>query len=110
MTAPWFWRSLPLNQQTGSEVFSKLFASESIATLLESPFPPSPDYPYLGRFSICAGGPRRLDDGSLVMWTPESGEILSFLRSLLILDPPNLSNAPKDLPFVGGWLGWLRSD
>jgi len=110
MTAPWFWRSLPLNQQTGSEVFSKLFASESIATLLESPFPPSPDYPYLGRFSICAGGPRRLDDGSLAMWTPESGEILSFLRSLTSSNSPNLSNVPKDLPFVGGWLGWLGYD
>ncbi len=113
MTAPWFWRSLPLNQQTGSEVFSKLFASESIATLLESPFPPSPDYPYLGRFSICAGGPRQLDDGSPLIWTPESGEILSFLRSLTVHDSPNstnLSNAPKDLPFVGGWLGWLGYD
>lgn len=110
MTAPWFWRSLPLNQQTGSEVFSKLFASESIATLLESPFPPSPDYPYLGRFSICTGGPRRLADGSLAMWTPESGEILSFLRSLTVSDSPNFSNAPKDLPFVGGWLGWLGYD
>ena len=110
MTAPWFWRSLPLNQQTGSEVFSKLFASESIATLLESPFPPSPDYPYLGRFSICGGGPRRWSDGSLAMWTPESGEILPFLRSLSTLDQPNLSNAPKHLPFVGGWLGWLGYD
>lgn len=110
MTAPWFWQSLPLNQQTGSEVFSKLFASESIATLLESPFPPSPDYPYLGRFSICAGGPRRLGDGSLAMWTPESGEVLSFLRSLMVPNSPNLSNVPKDLPFVGGWLGWLGYD
>lgn len=110
MAARWFWRSLPLNQQTGSEIFSKLFASESIATLLESPFPPSPDYPYLGRFSICAGGPRRLGDGSLAMWTPESGEVLSFLRSLTASDSPDFSNAPKDLPFVGGWLGWLGYD
>ncbi len=110
MTALWFWRSRPLNQQTGSEIFSKLFASESIATLLESPFPPSPDYPYLGRFSICAGGPRRLGDGSLAMWTPESGEVLSFLRSLIVSSSSNLSNAPKDLPFVGGWLGWLGYD
>ena len=110
MTAPWFWRSLPLNQQTGSEVFSKLFGSESIATLLESPFPPSPDYPYLGRFSICAGGPRRLEDGSLAMWTPESGDVLSFLRSLTLSDGPDLTNVPQDLPFVGGWLGWLGYD
>ncbi len=110
MTAPWFWRSLPLNQQTGSEVFSKLFASESIATLLESPFPPSPDYPYLGRFSICAGGPRRLGDGSHAMWTPKSGDVLSFLRSLTVSDSSDFSNVPKDLPFVGGWLGWLGYD
>ena len=110
MTAPWFWRSLPLDQQTGAEIFSKLFACESIATLLESPFPPSPDYPYLGRFSICAGGPRQSADGSLAMWTPECGEVLSFLRSLSTLDQPNLSNAPQHLPFVGGWLGWLGYD
>ena len=119
ITAPWFWRSLPLNQQTGSEIFSKLFASESVATLLESPFPPSPDYPYLGRFSICAGGPRRLGDGSLAMWTPELGEVLSFLRSLLpadkafdnatnLLDSPQ--DLPQDLPFMGGVLGWLGYD
>ncbi len=110
MTAPWFWRSIALNQQTGSEVFSKLFGSESIATLLESPFPPSPDYPYLGRFSICAGGPRQLGDGSLAMWTPEAGEVLSFLRSLTSSDAPDFANVPQDLPFVGGWLGWLGYD
>ncbi len=110
LTAPWFWRSLPLNQQTGSEVFRKLFASESVATLLESPFPPSPDYPYLGRFSICAGGPRRLANGLPSMWTPKSGEVLPFLRSMLVPDLPDGSNAPQHLPFVGGWLGWLGYD
>jgi para-aminobenzoate synthetase component 1 len=44
------------------------------------------------------------------MWTPESGEILSFLRSLTVSDSPDFSNVPKDLPFVGGWLGWLGYD
>jgi anthranilate/para-aminobenzoate synthase component I len=44
------------------------------------------------------------------MWTPESGEVLSFLRSLTASDSPDVSNAPKDLPFVGGWLGWLGYD
>ncbi|MDJ0524237.1 MAG: anthranilate synthase component I, partial [Microcystis sp. M53600_WE12] len=35
----WHWRSLPLHQRTGSEVFACLFSQDAIATLLESPYP-----------------------------------------------------------------------
>ncbi|HAA28356.1 MAG TPA: hypothetical protein DCE56_12565, partial [Cyanobacteria bacterium UBA8553] len=50
---PWYWRSLPLEHRTGSEVFDCLFRQTSalslpdvpwaIATLLESPYPTPPD-------------------------------------------------------------------
>jgi para-aminobenzoate synthetase component I len=119
MSAPWFWRSFPLNNRTGATVFAALFESGTIGTLLESPFPPSPDYPYLGRFSICAGEPRRMENGEWRMVTPEIGEVLPFLRSVLpdrslpndvtaTNQEPN--HLPTHLPFVGGWLGWLGYD
>jgi para-aminobenzoate synthetase component I len=116
VSAPWFWRSLPLDNRTGATVFGALFESGTIGALLESPFPPSPDYPYLGRFSICAGEPRRMENGEWRMWTPEIGEILPFLRSLLPENPivkPDLNipnHSPTHLPFIGGWLGWLGYD
>ncbi len=101
---PWHWCCLPLEGRTGSEVFSQLFGQEVIATLLESPYPQSPDHPHLGRYSICAGEPR---PGKL--WTPKPGQIFSFLDQL-----PRSNNAPKTvpehLPFLGGWLGWLGYD
>ncbi|BAU09720.1 anthranilate synthase component I-like protein [Leptolyngbya sp. NIES-3755] len=99
---PWIWRSLPLQHQTGSDVFAALFLQDDIATLLESPYPASPDYPQLGRFSICAGQPR-----ANRVWTPEIGEILPFLDRLI---QPSSSEAPEHLPFTGGWLGWLGYD
>ncbi|MCU0550375.1 MAG: anthranilate synthase component I [Leptolyngbya sp. Prado105] len=99
--APWIWRSLPLNERTGSEVFASLFLNHETATLLESPYPASPDYPQLGRFSICAGQPR-------TFWTPGIGEILPFLTDLI--QQKSTSDAPEHLPFTGGWLGWLGYD
>lgn len=112
MTAPWFWRSFPLDQRTGAEIFAALFESGTIGALLESPYPPSPDYPYLGRFSICAGEPRRLENGTLALWTPELGDILPFLRSRIQQKPLELTDpqVPQHLPFLGGWLGWLGYD
>ncbi len=101
----WHWRSLPLEKRTGSEVFAALFGGESIATLLESPYPASPDFPQLGQFSICAGPPR---DGKL--WTPEVGGILPMLRSRLVSAQDVSFSGPKHLPFIGGWLGWLGYD
>ncbi len=101
---PWHWCCLPLQGRTGSEVFSQLFGTASIATLLESPYPASPDYPHLGRYSLCAGAPR---PGKL--WTPNLEGIFPFLSQL-----PQCNNHQKDipahLPFHGGWLGWLGYD
>ncbi|MGV0028986.1 anthranilate synthase component I [Phormidesmis priestleyi] len=103
---PWHWRSLPLNQRSGSDIFTALFLTNEIATLLESPYPSSPDYPQLGRYSICAGAPRVVD-GELQLWTPPVGEILPFLQQLL--DRPS-ELTDSELPFTGGWLGWLGYD
>ena len=99
---PWIWRSLPLHQRTGSDIFAALFLQDNIAALLESPYPASPDYPQLGRFSICAGQPR-----SAKIWTPAIGEILPLLNQLI--EQSSIAQAPE-LPFTGGWLGWLGYD
>ncbi|MEP0871019.1 anthranilate synthase component I [Trichocoleus desertorum AS-A10] len=123
---PWYWRSLPLADRTGSQIFAALFhqpitqaTSESaIATLLESPYPlgnlgaPSALQQAQARYSICAGAPRVLN-GQLQLWTPEVGNILPFLEQLL--QRQNFGSAdersrPDALPFTGGWLGWLGYD
>jgi para-aminobenzoate synthetase component I len=101
MISPWYWRSLPLQGRSGSEIFQSLFAGEAIATLLESPYPS--DSPDLARFSLIASGPR---PGRL--WTPVVGEILPFLRR--DREPAEPGEIPDFLPFHGGWLGWLGYD
>jgi para-aminobenzoate synthetase component I len=98
---PWHWQSIPLQDRTGSAIFAALFLGEPIATLLESPTPVTA----LARYSICAGAPR-IVNGQPRCWTPASGEIFSWLTKL-IDQSSNPSNAPTDLPFTGGWLGWL---
>ncbi|MEA5532544.1 anthranilate synthase component I [Crocosphaera sp. XPORK-15E] len=106
---PWYWRSLPLKQLTGSAVFERLFASTAtVATLLESPYPTPTDYPFLSRYSICAGEPRIIQ-GKPQLWTPKVGEILPFLQQLLSQDHLK-GQQPDHLPFIGGWLGWLGYD
>ncbi|ACK66865.1 para-aminobenzoate synthase component I [Rippkaea orientalis PCC 8801] len=105
----WYWRSRPLNHQTGSQIFERLFNdNQTIATLLESPFPTPTDYPYLSRYSICAGQPRIINKKPQV-WTPKLGEVFPFLKSLLERNFC-LSESPNHLPFIGGWLGWLGYD
>jgi len=107
---PWYWRSLPLEQRTGSDVFQALFLdSEGIATLLESPYDPAFVPSPSTRYSICAGAPR-LIEGSLQMWTPAIGQILPCLRHLLERAAASESEEMKRLPFTGGWLGWLGYD
>jgi para-aminobenzoate synthetase component 1 len=113
---PWFWRSLPLQHQTGSEVFAALFLDAGkIATLLESPYNPllqnSPEAKNaIARYSICAGAPRFID-GVQAVWTPPVGEILPFLRRLRQRSAfRDESLQPSELPFTGGWLGWLGYD
>ncbi|MBG1265892.1 anthranilate synthase component I [Nostoc sp. WHI] len=122
MIKAWYWRSLPLEKRTGSEVFVTLFrpiTSPGIATLLESPYPTPIDHPQLNRYSICAGAPR-IVDGIPQMWTPEVGDVLPFLEKLLqqgvaghevvFSSPASPSPLPPHLPFTGGWLGWLGYD
>ncbi|MGC1247010.1 MAG: anthranilate synthase component I, partial [Spirulinaceae cyanobacterium] len=100
----WFWRSLPLESHTGSEVFAKLFLNQNpIATLLESP-DPAPQ-PQLSRYSICAGSPRLDNQGRPQLWTPRVGKILPFLKTLLAKSQQKKEQ--NFLPFQGGWLGWL---
>lgn len=105
---PWHWRSLPLKHRTGAEVFELLFTEEKIATLLESPFPTLTERPRLCRYSICASSPRQVN-GKSQLWTPSVGNILPFLRSLLLAETVNYPSV-KHLPFTGGWLGWLGYD
>jgi len=130
MTKPWYWRSLPLENRTGSEIFAALFLSNTpskIATLLESPYPLPTNQPQLNRYSICAGAPRIID-GVPQMWTPALGQVLPFLEKLLqsrgvgvkgckgveeqIFNSPSSPLPPCSpaLPFTGGWLGWLGYD
>ncbi len=120
---PWHWRSLPLGDRTGSQIFQALFLNSranssikknlaghrkitTIATLLESPVTPTKTS--LARYSICAGSPRIIE-AQPQLWTPPIGEILPFLRRLLQV-PQIESTVPHQLPFTGGWLGWLGYD
>ncbi len=90
----WHKHSLKL---TGSEVWESLFIDEAIATLLESP---AQVLSKTSRYSIAAAKPQRI-------WTPELGSILNCLEQMQTLK--NTSN-PDDLPFIGGYLGWLGYD
>lgn len=115
-TQPWYWRSLPLKQRSGSQVFAALFRedreqnSANIATLLESPAAKPAETQGLARYSLCAGSPRILK-GQPQLWTPPLGEIFPFLAQLWQQTDPNQETVPDpDLPFTGGWLGWLGYD
>jgi para-aminobenzoate synthetase component 1 len=108
--APWYWRSLNLNNRSGSEIFALLFQTHPIATLLESPTPqqlhPNRPESQLCRYSICAGSPRLNQEGKYQLWTPSLGKILPCLSDLLKRKNQPISH-PNHLPFTGGWLGWL---
>ncbi|MCX7596979.1 MAG: hypothetical protein N2235_25185, partial [Fischerella sp.] len=88
MAQCWYWRSLPLEKRTGSDIFTALFGYNhtytiaTIATLLESPGLVSRNNSQLARYSICAGAPRYVD-GHPQMWTPPLGKVLPFLERLL---------------------------
>lgn len=96
----WHWqkRSLP-SKFSGAQVWEALFAAESTTVLLESPATVSSK---VSRYSIAAGKPRQ-------SWTPALGEILPCLRELQKRSSASTSPAP-DLPFTGGYLGWLGYD
>ncbi len=106
---PWFWRSHPLESHTASHVFAALFLDDPIAVLLESPS--TSETPHLTGYSICAGRPRQ-QGGISQHWTPGLGEILPFLRRQLATnsETPTLPPDIAQLPFTGGWLGWLGYD
>ncbi|WP_245602778.1 anthranilate synthase component I [Gloeothece verrucosa] len=112
---PLYWQKLPLNKRSGSQVFETLFLHpqdkiHKIATLLESPG--NSNSSQLARYSICAGSPRVIN-GQPQVWTPAVGDILPFLRRLLDSAHHNTSLpaiVPPELPFSGGWLGWLGYD
>lgn len=106
-----YWQSLPLANRTGAEIFEALFRHDEISTLLESPSPPGGDRTPLARYSICAGSPLVID-GCLQTETPPIGKILPFLKQLLkqAALTQNLDYFPQELPFTGGWLGWLGYD
>ncbi|KPQ35728.1 MAG: Anthranilate/para-aminobenzoate synthases component I [Phormidesmis priestleyi Ana] len=105
-----------------------------IATLLESPYPLPPDSlpeqaAQMTRYSICAGAPRVVS-GQPQLWTPEIGQVQLLLAAMGQQAPPKISRVPDasssyestestestesdwpfDLPFTGGWLGWLGYD
>lgn len=117
--APWYWRSQPLKNRTGSEIFEILFEDNPIATLLESPCNQVKNssnlttfdaiQKKLARYSICAGLPRLNNENKYQLWTPSIGKILPFLKSLLNREK-NDNSYPDNLPFTGGWLGWLGYD
>jgi para-aminobenzoate synthetase component I len=120
--APWYWRQLPLAGRSGNYIFGQLFANAAIATLLSSPSSADTVIPIgatcttpLARYSICAGPPRRHGD-QCCLWTPGLGDILPFLEQLQQrgqrqhVSREFSGEVPNDLPFTGGWLGWLGYD
>ncbi|MEO1094263.1 MAG: anthranilate synthase component I [Cyanobacteria bacterium J06638_28] len=134
MLQPWYVRSHPLQGRTGSDIFQGLYQQpaanqrqngysqpwQQIATLLESPYPLPKHTPStrIARYSICAGPPRVCNQQPL-LWTPAVGTILPMLSQRLTTpQPPAVlldattgnSCAIDNLPFAGGWLGWLGYD
>ncbi len=90
-------------------MWEALFADLPLAVLLESP---AHALSRLSRYAIAAGSPRQ-------MWLPPVGEILPCLRALQSsltssCDPTDKASASEaewqDLPFTGGYLGWLGYD
>jgi para-aminobenzoate synthetase component 1 len=105
----YFTDSLTLPDKTASAIFERLFRREGqICTLLESPSHNEGECNFLARYSICAGVPASID-GKLQICTPSIGKIFSCLQNLSD-NPPNASDLPSELPFTGGWLGWLGYD
>ena len=106
----WLWRSKPLQQRTGSEIFRHLFGENTTyGVLLESPSPSIGNQPQLSRYSICAGDPRIVND-QFQVWTPPVGNILPCLNQLYQRCSPDFPSEVSHLPFTGGYLGWLGYD
>jgi para-aminobenzoate synthetase component I len=124
-TQHWWVRSQPLAHRTGSDIFYALYGDllrqaptpATLVALLESPYPlPAAAQPHAahGRYSICAGPPRRVNHLPQV-WTPTVGQILPMLAERLATGGQlqilgDEADAAAALPFTGGWLGWLGYD
>jgi para-aminobenzoate synthetase component I len=99
----WYWQKISFAQAnpqklTGAQVWELLFEAEEIAVLLESP---TQSLSKLARFSIAVGSPRQI-------WTPK-GNVLPCLQNLL--ESATQVQVPyPELPFTGGWVGWLGYD
>ena len=125
----WWVRSQSLDHRTGSDIFQTLYGPllrqpptpATLVALLESPCPATAQpqaYPAAsaqGRYSICAGPPRRINHLPQ-LWTPAVGSILPMLTNRLAeghrlsLIGDEAQTAEETLPFTGGWLGWLGYD
>jgi para-aminobenzoate synthetase component I len=120
---PWQVRSHPLHHRTGSDIFYALFghyltqpaSPTTLVALLESPYPlaaTAQHYAQNARYSICAGPPRQTD-GQARLWTPDIGDILPTLSRLRRQGAAAQAGGHEmaaNLPFTGGWLGWLGYD
>lgn len=84
---------------SASQVWQALFGDLDTTVLLESPLGSSP---HLARYSILGGSPQQV-------YTPALGEVLPCLERLLQENSASEVVFP-DLPFTGGWLGWLGYD
>ncbi|NEQ51670.1 MAG: anthranilate synthase component I [Leptolyngbya sp. SIO3F4] len=116
VVSPKFWYRLNLENRSGADVFDALFATSPIATLLESPDRVDGAPHDLIRYSLCAGPPQH-KEGKNRIFTPSTGKILPTLELLLKsqinlpwIAKTSLAKPPDDLPFIGGWLGWLGFD
>ncbi|AFY72783.1 aminodeoxychorismate synthase, component I, clade 2 [Synechococcus sp. PCC 7502] len=96
-----YWQK-QISKLTGSDVWQALFAHESVTTLLESP---SQVLSKTSRYSILGAKPQSI-------WTPPLGKILSCVEKIQqeIQTESTYSSNPDDLPFIGGYLGWLGYD
>ena len=136
---PRHWHRLNLEHRSGADVFEALFSASAIATLLESPDRVDGAPQQLIRYSLCAGAPRHIA-GQPQLFTPAIGAIFPTLATLLQTSGSKASDCqisdcqtsdcqtsapepsthwvattsphtpPDDLPFMGGWLGWLGFD
>ena len=118
---PRYWQRLNLDHRSGADVFEALFSTSPIGTLLESPDRVDGAPKQLIRYSLCAGGPRHIA-GQPQLFTPAIGNIFPTLATLLQTSASQAQNSanwvattspespPDELPFLGGWLGWLGFD
>ncbi|MFQ3679465.1 MAG: anthranilate synthase component I [Pseudanabaenaceae cyanobacterium] len=90
-----FWQEIPGVDTDGAAVWEKLFAESPVGALLDCPLPGP-----LARYAIAAGFPQHT-------YTAGVGEVGPLLARL---GQTRTVEAPVDVPFAGGHLGWLGYD